>query len=549
MPNVTIGVTEKRINSTSRVMNAGGTSLSCKLKEPCSMQMPVFIVKGLSKGTLYNFCSFEGRYYWVDDVIYKTNDIQEVHCHLDPLATFRDAIKNSYGMVIYGSSANWNQFVDDGRIQPEILSAASSSGEDMFGITPSKEGCIAMTFVQTSSVNFLTSNPAVTACGIHTALMSVTNFKQVIADLNNFDISSSTAEWEIMQAFARAFSGGSFADNIKNIVWLPFDYSDLIAKLDASYRYGMIIGGVGNDNVSWYEINQNAIYVYDTQFTVDWGTLTNNVWQLRHDRFISLQVNNCGGYMSIPIDRFTNASDTLYARTSFCVADGSWSFKVSQESTRRDTLCSNAGCCGVNLMGTVYGGPTPSNVASDIGAKFVAGAVALGVGTVAAGVASAGVGSAASTIGGAASAYGKGALSASSLANVSIGESLGAKQMATIALGTGITGCIPTNSSYARQTTGAFSGGPTGIFLNGDTPGKYYYRAECWKPLFIHQDPSAYESYCNEYGYPVNRYMKIGDNTGFVQCASANVSHIHNASEANKSTINNFLNNGIYIEE
>lgn len=550
MPTITIGRSEKRINSTSRVMSAGGTALSCRLKEPCSMQAPVFQVKGLTKGMLYNFAKFEDNYYWVDDVVYLTNDIQEVHCHLDPIATFRDAIKDTNGMVIYGAKANWNKFVDDGRIQPEIFAASTNSGDDMFGLKPSTQGCIAMTFTQTSSLNFLTNNPSVAGCGIHTALMSISSFKTCIGDLNNFDISSSTAAWELMQAFARAFSSGSLLDNILRVIWLPFDLDDLVAKLNAGYRYGLIVGGVGTDNTVWYEIDQASIYAHDGSFTIDWDSLTGGLQSLRHDRFISLQISNCGGYMSVPVDRFINAQDTLYYRCSFSVADGSWSFKVSSSSLMRDTLASNSGQVGVNMLGTIYAGPTPSNVLSDAGSKFVAAAVGMGLGSVIGGALAGEAGGLGANLKAAKSAYDAGIVSAGSVAHASIGTSLTAKNLGTISVGTGIVGIIPQNSVHAHCASGSFNGGATGLFLNGGSPGYVYYQAECWKPLFIHQGGSeAYESYCNEYGYPVNRYMRIGDNTGFVMCASANVSHISGASEANKATINNFLNNGIYIEE
>src|SRR5574343_826021 len=120
MPSIVVGRTPKRINSTSRLFNSVGTNLSCKLKSPCSMQMPVFRVQGLTKGTLYNYCKFEDNYYWVDDVVYLTNNIHELHCHLDPLATFSDDIKDSKGMVIDGASTFWNEYADDGRLQPEL---------------------------------------------------------------------------------------------------------------------------------------------------------------------------------------------------------------------------------------------------------------------------------------------------------------------------------------------------------------------------------------------------------------------------------------------
>lgn len=533
MPSITIGRSLKRINSTSRVMNAGGTTLSCRLKAPCSMQMPVFKVQGLSKGTLYNFAKFEDNYYWIDDIVYITNSIQEVHCHLDPLATFRDAIKDTKGMVIYGSKDNWNEYVDDGRIQPEIFSAGTSSGEDMFGLVPSTSGCVVLTFTQTSSVSFLDGSGAVTDCGIHVALMDMSNFRSCIADLNNFNITGGIIE--IGQAFARAFAGGSLLDNILRVIWLPFDLADIVSKVSATYRYGLMLGGVLSANTAWYEIDAAALYTHTGSITIDWDTLTSNLRALRHDRFISLQINNAGGYMSVPVDRFINASDTLYFKTSFCLADGSWSFKVCQESTYRDTLVSNSGNCSVNLMGTVYMGPTVSNQVSGALAKFEAAAVGLGVGSVAAGV-----------LGGAA-ASGAATASETAAAEGASSEAAGATQ--SLKIGTGISGILPNSGVSAQCTSGTFNGSSTGIFLNGQTPGSFYYRAECWKPLFLHQNVADYNSYCGEYGYPVNRYMRIGDNSGFVMCASANVSQIYGASESNKATINNFLNNGIYIEE
>ena len=111
MPNVKIGTISKRLNSTYSTVN--GTSLSCKLKDICGMQSPVFEVQGLTKGTFYNYASFEGRYYWVDEIEYETNNIQYVHCSIDPLATFKDAIKNTYGLVVYGDSTHWSKLIVD----------------------------------------------------------------------------------------------------------------------------------------------------------------------------------------------------------------------------------------------------------------------------------------------------------------------------------------------------------------------------------------------------------------------------------------------------
>ena len=82
MPTLQIGSISKKINSTKQTFTSS-YSYDCKLKDDCSMQSPVFLVQNLTKGNLYNFAKFEGRYYYVDDIIYRTDDIQEVHEQMD----------------------------------------------------------------------------------------------------------------------------------------------------------------------------------------------------------------------------------------------------------------------------------------------------------------------------------------------------------------------------------------------------------------------------------------------------------------------------------
>ena len=151
MPTITIGNTSKKINSTSQSFS--GTQLSCRLKNPTSLHDPVFEVQGLTDGSMYNYASYGSRYYWVDDVIQVTNTISEVHCHLDPLATFKSAITGTSALVIYGDSTNWSKLIDDTRLQPEMRYATETiANANMFGLDTSSAGCVAMTFTSTTSV-------------------------------------------------------------------------------------------------------------------------------------------------------------------------------------------------------------------------------------------------------------------------------------------------------------------------------------------------------------------------------------------------------------
>ena len=137
---------------------------------------------------MYNYASYGSRYYWVDDVIQVTNTISEVHCHLDPLATFKSAINNTSALVIYGDSSHWSKLIDDTRLQPEMRYATETlANENMFGLDTASGGCVAMTFTSTTSVDWITQASTLAGTGVHTALMSVEEMRKCIGDLTGFD--------------------------------------------------------------------------------------------------------------------------------------------------------------------------------------------------------------------------------------------------------------------------------------------------------------------------------------------------------------------------
>ena len=89
--NLTIGKMKKRINSTKFMYEATTTLEGVTLKEPTSIGMPVFLLHNVvSKDKnldACNYCNTMGRFYWIDDIVHVTNDLVEIHCHTDVLAT------------------------------------------------------------------------------------------------------------------------------------------------------------------------------------------------------------------------------------------------------------------------------------------------------------------------------------------------------------------------------------------------------------------------------------------------------------------------------
>lgn len=546
-----LGKTSKRINSTSQAFDTKITLSDVYLKTPCDSEIPVFqltyssvVTQSLASVANLNYLQWGSWYYWIDKRIYLDNDILELHCHLDPLATYKSAITSSYGLVIYGDSSHHNTYCDDTRFFPEKLNKHISNSIPLFNITPSAEGCVIMTFTQTSTLDWMDpTHTQIAGTGLHTAIMSTSAFQNCIGDLTDFDCLtgwSGDGALEIVQAFQRMIQstgGGSLLDNIQRCVWLPFKLNELLTAIGSgnyTQRTGLMLGGVLSANTTWYETTNTFVLNREADLGISINDLTNNSSSqpnpfLKNDRWMSLQITTPGGYSNIPTECFKDAN-FLYLRSSLCINDGSFTVKVSREKagspavkTFNDTLASFSGCVGVNIKGSIYGGPSTSAKIADAGAAIVTGALAMGIGSIAGGAI-------AGMEGGAAI----GALIEKS------GMQLGAKTISS-----GISGSMPGSNINVTAPSGSFGGSVTSLFIS-KTPASLTYYAECWAP----KDLDNYGSYCAKYGYPCNQYLQLSTlATGsYCQCAGFSVQGAAGASEAALSTINSYVNAGIYLD-
>lgn len=537
MSTVKIGTTDKKINSTKQTFS--GTTLNCRLKEPCGMQSPVFRVQGLSKGNFYNYAEFEGRYYWVDDIVYITNDIQEVHCRLDPLATYKTAIGSTEALVAYADSAHWTKIIDDIRFEPEMRwNATAIANQNMFGpLNTSANGCISMTFISTCSNDWMAPGQTWThGTGVHTALMSVQDMYKCIGDLTNFDFSGGLTE--MVEAFGKAvqsLGGGSIADYIIKIIWLPFDLSALVSALgmsESDVKIGMFVGGVLADDCYWYEVKPGNIYTVSGSFPVDWQNMTGGNDFLKNERWISLQIYTPGGYQNIPL-ACAKWANNLYYKTAFSLTDGSWCMRLSSDSGLLETLTTFNGNLSVDMLGTVNLGNTMSGALGEAMMKFELGAIAMGIGSMAGGAAG-GVTTTTVTKGSVERSIGK-----AGEVPVTQNENVDLVQETT---SSGISGSLPKTGLNVHASSGNI-GGAGSLFLT-DVPCRMIVYAQVYMPYTL----GKYTDYCDEYGYPCNRYLKINECSGYVQCVGASVANAEGANLANLSTINSYLNSGFYYE-
>lgn len=90
-------------------------SFDCLLKDQCSILEPVLLINAnLSDFAVVNYCVINAfnRAYFVDEPISVRNNLIEVKCTVDPLYTYRDQIRELYGMLAR-SQSNGNGYVRD----------------------------------------------------------------------------------------------------------------------------------------------------------------------------------------------------------------------------------------------------------------------------------------------------------------------------------------------------------------------------------------------------------------------------------------------------
>lgn len=530
MPTVSIGNIKKRINSTNKNFSSS-FSANCKLKEPCSMEAPVFIVQGLSKGSFYNYAQFEGRYFWVDDIVYLTNDIQEVHCHLDPLATYKDEIKTNFAWVKYSDDWCWNQEIDDIRMQPEVqITGNTPTVASMFTVplTPT-DGTVIMRVMETATSAHQ---------GVKTYALSYANFKACLADLTGFldnitqgPVAGFTEYVQTLGKLWGAIGGlGSWRDNILSCTYLPISYSFYTHWGQSSG--GMYLGSVPT-LVPCTELTSPITVVKNKgSLAIPWSSESQTRKFLKNPRWTTIQIMTPGGYQEVdPTDLKDQQSFGFYSALDIC--SGEWSCKVTESYIDTgEILAAFSGSIGVDILGMAGTGES-------FGLAFANGsfkAISAALGNV----------SVVTEIGESKTTTGS-VLTERKKTDGSTTTTLSEGSTTTTPIyhteGSGISGSFIPSGVSVGSASGNIGGGISNMFLfDGTNPGAIIVKCIQYKPV----DLNEYTAYCDRYGYPCNAFLSL-NTTNFAVCVGASV-YIEGASQASISTINSYLNSGLYLD-
>lgn len=107
---INLGTSSKVKNSTERPTMTIPID-NVLLKDGCSVVNPIFKVKYAetpNRMSIYNYLTAFGCYYYIDDIISLNNNIYEIHCTRDPMATFKNDIKGYSGYILRTSDTNKN---------------------------------------------------------------------------------------------------------------------------------------------------------------------------------------------------------------------------------------------------------------------------------------------------------------------------------------------------------------------------------------------------------------------------------------------------------
>ena len=544
---IKIGVTGKRVIETGGTNPfVSSTTLDCKLKEPCSMQSPVFKVQGLTKGVIYNYAQFEGRFYWIDDIIYVNRHIQEVHCHIDAVASYKTAIRNTHAFVKYGDKTNWNEYCDDPRFNPEELFSTSDGGQgaDAFGVSTQHYDPgtgAAGTFI-VKVMEFFDS----THQGVHTYAMSPDSFTNMLRDLGGFfdnAISGATGTiLEILQ-FASELWGsiggaGSWRDNILGVRYTTIPISEYSSR--GTGQTGMYVGGVMcaiNEYV--YKMSPVELVRHNATMGIPkHQDLTLKYKFLRNPRFSTMQlVTPGGGYYNIDLSNIKDATGVgWYSTIDICT--GNWVGKLCYPNAMSgEVLASATGSLGIDVLELVGTGMSQGRILSSNGLRAASYGMS-GFSNIESGSSTQVEASHASQVSGGYASDGSTQVYQQSASDTNVSSK---------SYSTGVHGSFLPNGLSLGTASGNFGDPCLAFFLYQDNEradrGKVFLRYVTMAPHNI----ADYESYCDLYGYPVNKFLQLSNVNGYCCCVGACVEMPMPISPINQSTINDYLNTGIYL--
>lgn len=486
MATVSFGTFSKRRNSTKQPSTLSDQR-TVTLKESTSQDRPIFICTGNNFN--YNYCMWDGKYYFIDEIISLRNNEIEIHCVMDALATYKAEILASTQYVCY-SSQSGGVWLPDTRIpvlKETVTARSSTSLASLFNTTgfyvlsaTGKDGCC-MYAMDKSQLNALIDS-------INTWADNLIDY--VVNDHGNYGYDFSTVENGLeslgKMSIQTGVVGNAYSNApscIRSCIWVPF-FASPFADSGAQLFLGSFDTGIHPFTVKAQPIT-GSVSVSIPWIHSDWR-------RMYEDVYIYLPL---AGMIQLSADSLTNVS-ALTIEYSATASDGVVAYTVK---------------AGGNVIGT-FGGQCSANYPIGINQQASAGEVIQSIMS-----------------------------GATNMVNAAINSSISPVSMAAAGAGVALEGVNAAyntqnviNSTHPSTIGGVGGGAGSGLDLN----------VQCY--VVSHDTVITPSDMKNTMGLPTMQPLALSGLTGFCQCANAHVDAPATAGELN--AIDYFLNSGFFIE-
>lgn len=369
----------KRKNSTKQPTGSG-TQLDVNLKSGTSLLSPTFLLS-LSSRPDYNYINFEGRYYFVKDIISVRDNLWEIQADADPLASWKSTIGAAEALIMYATGGR-NDIIDQRiPIESDIIVHTNSKAVSGFDIQQLVYGDVILSITGVGSFGqYLLDDPS----DIYDVMGGVD------AWWNNLQIGS------VEDALKYFFYGGSAGECLKNVIALPIKLTIAspdpnVGPLETLYFGPYECKDTNGNPIEGRRVN-NPIYRWTTTVSIPWHY---SDWR-RHSPYTEVHLYlPLIGNMQLSADELISAT-ALDITYSLNIASGDLAVEVAMDSpikiiaTASNNVAMSLPYGSANIPAT----RDISAIATAIGAGITAGAAAAKAGAAAVGVGASAVGSA-----------------------------------------------------------------------------------------------------------------------------------------------------------
>lgn len=328
---ITIGKMDKKINSTKHEFTGETTfTVDAKLKEPCDEDNPTFLLK-YNDG--YEQCNYvfvpKWGYYWVTDRVHPTNELIELSCHKDVLATGIPYLKSNYMYASYCSDstiATEGHIMDDPRLGPDAI---LKTAEFKFTDDTQSESIINKHFVDDPADGTVLMTVMGKDAGPITYALTVVKYAEVCKDV------ATGAALDSIDNFFEQFWGNDWHSAVLSALYVPIKK----ASFDSLWSQKMSDLWWGNVRVSLGE------EVHVSKSPIAWATKTYTIELPFHDKlktdrsiyaflkgekYTEVSFQGPTGAINLSSDAF-KYSNKLKVIESFSLLDGTFTMKFFAE--------------------------------------------------------------------------------------------------------------------------------------------------------------------------------------------------------------------------